>query len=312
LQCGSGKLDLNSGETDLVTSEAHAQQSKLDARAKDRVMVKVTSKSCHRMLLLPDHAFLWSLEGTTREPARGVLALISESLHAFYLTGGTRFQLGLVQIMPDLHDMGYRPLRPKALCEHGFQKVMCKAFVRLIKQTLVPMALLNVVHADIRSRYHETANVLCHKDNCSMRLIDLDSLMEIRFLEKIPEDQRTISRENGEFSKWISCALEFVCLQAICVVSAWGVGKEMQLMSPNARSEAEKELDTEYVIRTYLVDKVWGGTEPTFAVDESRKLYFAKPDCDACSFVLGEVRPFLERFLGEPPDELAAMLELDY
>jgi hypothetical protein len=172
LQCGSGEPDSNVDQME-------------DARAKDRVMVKVTSKSCHRMLLLPDHAFLWSLEGSARETARGVLALISGSLHAFYLTG-IRFQLGLVQIMPDLHDMGYRPLRPKELCEQGCQKRMCKAFVRLMKQTLVPMALLNVVHADIRPRYHETANILCHKDNFTMRVIDLDSLMEFRYLAKIP------------------------------------------------------------------------------------------------------------------------------
>jgi hypothetical protein len=184
--------------------------------------------------------------------------------------------------------------------------------VRLIKQTLVPLALLNIVHADVRSRYRETANVLCHKDNFTLRLIDLDSLMEYRYLEKIPEDQRTISRENGEYSKWITCALEFVCLQAICVVSAWRVGKDMVLMSPKARAEAEKELETECVIRTYLVDKVWGGTKPPLAAEKSRKVYFSKPDCVACSFVLGEVRPFLEQFLGEPPDELTAMLELDY
>jgi hypothetical protein len=86
----------------------------------------------------------------------------------------------------------------------------------------------------------------------------------------------------------------------------------MVMMSPKARSEAEKELNTEYVIKKYLVDKVWGGTAPTFAGDNRRNLYFSKPDCDDCSFVLGEVRPFLERFLGEPPDELAAMLKLDY
>jgi hypothetical protein len=280
-------------------SEAPPVEAKASAReAQDRVMVKVTSKACHSTLLLPAHGLLWNLDSYPHVPGHAgrVLNLVSGSLHAIYNVDD--LDSGLVQLMPDLQAAGYLPLRPKLLERQGRLSDMCQAFERLVGETLVPLALLGAVHADLRAGYLETANVLCHKDDLTLRLIDLDSLLMFESRKNLLKDPRIISPKNGKFAAGIKSAVEFVCLQAVCIATAWLQGKRMDSTADvDVRSKLEEEqLTTETIMEQYLVERVGRGA----SVDrDARKAYFSIPDSDACAFVLGEVRPILRNLLGE-------------
>lgn len=174
------------------------------------------------------------------------------------------------------------------------------AFERLIENTLVPLALLGAIHVDLRAGYLETANVLCHKDDLNMRLIDFDSLMAFENLARLVEDPRIISPENGAFAAGIKSALEFVRLQSVCVATAWLIGKRIDsTKDEKVRSKLEKELKTETIIEQYLVKTV--GLGPNIDSD-ARKAHFSIPDDRACAFVLRAVRPILKELLGASPD----------
>lgn len=104
---------VESPPAEAIAPPMHSRASEAGIQAKDKVMVKVTSKACHRMLLLPGEGLLWNHDLYHHSPefVRRVLGLVSGSLHAIYKVGG--LNNGLVQLMPDLQADGYLPLRPQ-------------------------------------------------------------------------------------------------------------------------------------------------------------------------------------------------------
>jgi hypothetical protein len=278
--------------------------------AMQSVLVKVTSKACHAMLVQEDNAFLWNLSKFPPDLVSNVLGLISGSLHAIYLWRIGLAKYGLIQLMPDLRSegYGYRSLRPRELVENGHLEGMCQAFVRLIEGTLVPLALQNVVHTDIRSSYSHTFNLLFCAKSRTMRLIDLDSLMHVDDLAKLPKDRRIVSPGNGAFSRSISSAFEFVCLQAICVATSWLKGKDLArkvdelgaTADPAVVSELEAEtaadLDTEAIIRSYVKNHLRREhVENGEAGGVARIKYFEEGRSNPVSFVLSQVSPLLHQ-----------------
>jgi hypothetical protein len=293
-------------EDDKTEEVLEPPLSDANAPAENRVMVKVTSMACHGMLVLPDYALLWNMSDLNLDVARGVLSLISRSLHASHVVKVKKIKRGLIQLMPDLQATGYCPLSPKMLVKEGFQRRLCKAFRLFILETLVPLALLGVVHGDIRPAYNLTYNVLYCNDQCAMRMIDLDSLIEFKNVGRIPRDKRIVSPENGRYSLDISSALEFVCLQVICIATVWRDGRKQENVSKakgptgNEEGEAEDYRDTEVIIRNYLINTIGDDvfeTPENRSGGNARTRYFSKSREKACSFVLSEVQPLLDEFL---------------
>jgi hypothetical protein len=189
---------------------------------------------------------LWGLAGTSRG-SKKFLELISGSLHAVYVIPG---QHGLVQLMPDLSHEGFALLRPKDLGSGSSLRKMCRAFIGLVVNTLIPLALEGVVHADLRPGFDRTANIMYNKRAGTMRLIDMDSLL--LFINWGPaltkEDKRILSKANGDASALISTPLMFVLMQTVCVATAWLQGKL-------DRTKVQQNVNTDEIIESYLHDK---------------------------------------------------------
>jgi hypothetical protein len=94
-----------------------------------------------------------------------------------------------------------------------------KAFSDLVKKVLLPMANLNVIHADIRPGWKQTSNILCqcHPNNASieLRLIDLESLM--KFSRMSTGDGRCMTTSLDE----IKSAHQFLWWQVMHVAYIW-------------------------------------------------------------------------------------------
>jgi hypothetical protein len=282
-------VEVRGGEAKIPAKEKPEMAGgiELAEAAEQHVLVKVTSKSCHAMLVQEDNAFLWNLSMFDPDLVSNALDLISGSLHAIYLWRIGLAKYGLVQLMPDLRSEGhrYRSLRPRELIENGHLEGMCQAFVRLIEETLVPLALQNVVHTDIRSSYGHTFNLLFCETHRTMRLIDLDSLMHVEHVAKLPKDSRIVSPKNGAFSRSISSAFEFVCLHN---------GGTDPVVMGELEAETAADLDTEVIIRNFLKENL--GREHVENGETggvARIEFFEEGQRDPVSFVLCQVLPLL-------------------
>ena len=80
------------------------------------------------------------------------MTVVGEVLIAAYRTDS-----GMVTIMHDLTNSGYKILKPK---EEADLYVLWEAFSVLVKSVLVPMADARIIHPDIRPGWDDTANIL--------------------------------------------------------------------------------------------------------------------------------------------------------
>jgi hypothetical protein len=172
--------------------------------------------------------------------------------------------------MPNFKEMGYIPVCPANVVE---KVQMCQAFRSLLEGTLLPLAQIGIIHADLRAGYGTTANILYHPNEHVMRLIDLDSLMFFNEVKTLLKDKRLIAPKNGLQARQISSALEYVLLQAVCVASVW--------------SSRTNEVTTELIIESYWKERDRNGALKVLESKES-----------AGSHILGEfdklVAPFLK------------------
>jgi hypothetical protein len=187
------------------------------------VLIKVSSMSCFNLLVPPQSAYLYRIENDVFMLRQDFRDVLSRSLHGVYLPRG---QHGLVQLLPNLVEQGYRVLRPKDWLFEDTWSSLWDAFAKLVTGTLLPLARYDILHADLRAGYDVTSNVLYNPSSGgSMRIIDLDSLCYFNSLLGM-----TITRDKRNFkpdelpAKMRESALGFVLAQVMCVSEAWHGG----------------------------------------------------------------------------------------
>jgi hypothetical protein len=92
-------------------------------------------------------------------------------------------------------------------------------FEELVKEVLLPMAQLGIVHPDIRPGFDTTFNILCKMDEgdekASLKLIDFESLVLVNRWNAPEGDGRYIRFE----SNWD--ATTFLWWQCVCLAYSW-------------------------------------------------------------------------------------------
>ena len=126
------------------------------------IMVKVLSRAVHPQLLPPS-----SFDRAMSElRENGLLKPISDVLLAYHVRGGC-----LTTVMVDLRKQDYRPLFPKKF--EGRLEDLWTGFQNLVHKVLLPFAMQEVIHFDIRPGYDETSNILVKesKSGVCLRII---------------------------------------------------------------------------------------------------------------------------------------------
>jgi hypothetical protein len=188
------------------------------------VLVKVSSISCYGHFA-GERGFLYELpkNKSTLSPDTldEILRLLADSLYAVYVP---HKGVGVVQILPDLRTVGYVELRPeKQLLNLEQWKEAWDAFVKLVEDTLIPLAKQRLVHPDIRPGYEKTANLVFRGGSRKkMLMIDLDSLVEFSVCESLMEvhdqDKRLLSVSDAASFK---TPVEFVYGQVAFIAYSW-------------------------------------------------------------------------------------------
>jgi len=110
------------------------------------VVIKVSSLTVHKTLVLPyvtENAFLRSTDVSALEES--VLCLWRPS------------PISLVTVMRDLSVMGFYSLKPYLCVDFA---ALWSGFCDLVERVLLPLALKNVVHCDIRPGWDQTYNIM--------------------------------------------------------------------------------------------------------------------------------------------------------
>jgi hypothetical protein len=181
------------------------------------VLIKVSSTACFNLFIPNRGGYLYGLV-TDWEQSSVVRQALAESLHGVFVTQDGN---GLIQLLPNLTILGYTPLRPHQLLKSGGWESLWCAFTRLVNDVLIPFALSNLVHADIRVGYDESFNVLYNPAEASMRLIDLDSLCSLTALTMLPDvdDPRNVVLD--DLPAKMRTPQGFVLGQVICAGEVW-------------------------------------------------------------------------------------------
>jgi hypothetical protein len=181
------------------------------------VLIKVSSMACFNLFIPNRDGYLYGLDKAW-EQSLVVREALAQSLYGVFVTQDGN---GLIQLLPNLAILGYNPLRPQQLLESGGWEGLWCAFTQLVNEVLIPLALSEVVHADIRVGYDESFNILYNPSTASMRLIDLDSLCRFEALKKLPplNDLRNIRPD--ELPVKMRTPLGFVLGQVVCVGEVW-------------------------------------------------------------------------------------------
>jgi hypothetical protein len=125
---------------------------------------------------------------------------------------------GLITIMKDLSE-DYNILRPGA---HGVDLfTLWAAFIELLRNVLIPMANLDIIHPDIRPGYDETSNILCRIRKrkgtvAEMKIIDFESVLLFEHW-KVPSGAKSLYI--GTKPGWN--AKSFLWWQCVAVAYAW-------------------------------------------------------------------------------------------
>lgn len=152
-----------------------------DAELTDSCLVKVSCLSVHKTyvpLYLCDKA-LSLLHGACHK----LKEVISKVLLGYSSTN----DISLVLIMNDLRKDNFTVLNHKNVRFAGKLPELWKAFCYLVKSLLLPMAMEDVIHVDIRSTFNDTYNILCRyhpSHEIELCLIDFDSLILFSSLDK--------------------------------------------------------------------------------------------------------------------------------
>jgi hypothetical protein len=192
-----------------------------DEEEPQTVLFKVSSDSCFDLLIPSGAAYLRHLDEAQWMHADGaVRGALSRSLWGGYITPDGD---GLVQLLPNLQHGNYTGLSPRVLCEDDAsgRGALWRAFARLVREVLLPLARAGVVHSDVRAGFDVTSNLLHNPADESMRLIDLDSLCKFSRLERLPDvtDLKNISAQ--ELPAPLRSAMGFVLGQVICAAEVW-------------------------------------------------------------------------------------------
>jgi hypothetical protein len=207
---------------------------------KARVLVKVSSRTVHFLLIDPFNAYtaletiyikmkmarLVNAVGSRREKivsaeqlelAKTNAVLLEEISSVLYAAVPT--SAGMLTIMADLSAQGYTTL--SAAGHRGKISALWEGFEKLVKNVLLPMARMGIIHADIRPGYDETSNVLCTVEGegtaqakASLKLIDYESVVAISTW-RAPANGSYIENQLN----W--SATTFVWWQCLAIAHAW-------------------------------------------------------------------------------------------
>lgn len=206
----------------------------LTTESKDeQVLIKASSRTVHFFLVDPLSAYLalekicytdvtlmlgrhLTTSARNLRLAHSVLLQeIGSVLHAAILIGA-----GMVTIMAELSQQGFGSLSP--LNHSGKLSVLWDGFCNLVSNVLLPMAKLNIIHADIRPGYDETSNILCKierrgtsDEKAVMKLIDYESVVVISGWNA-PLNGSYIQKLSENWS-----ATTYVWWQCLAVAYAW-------------------------------------------------------------------------------------------
>jgi hypothetical protein len=157
---------------------------------------------------------------------------------------------GLITIMNDLSE-DYTTLRP---CDYEDDLVsVWTAYVELLRNVLIPMADLNIIHPDIRPGYDETSNILCKfeevqgKGVMMMKIIDFESLL-LFSQWAAPDGAQSlyIDRKVGPNAK------TFLWWQCVALAYAWKEGKTQKEMAACNLEELVKEFEKKRSLHPWL------------------------------------------------------------
>jgi hypothetical protein len=185
------------------------------------VVVKVSSKAVHNILSDPlkAHAAMQDLK------QKGQPEMMKEIGSVLY--AAVKMGAGVVTIMADLSQQGYKTLKPD-IDDGSSLPAMWAGFADLVETVLLPMAAMAIIHPDIRPGYDVTFNILCKREEddggamsrkASMKLIDYESLVDV--------DEWTVPMVNDELDgrflpvmgKWD--ATTYVWWQCVFVAYVW-------------------------------------------------------------------------------------------
>jgi hypothetical protein len=233
------KLNVSQGELFAGSLNLHAINFKgtfatfFDKALKNsvKVIVKVSSVAVHFWLVDPSHAFSALKEiQLTIAGSRAVEPLTPEKIKRMnacavlqaeissVVYAAVRTNAGILTIMSDLSDE-YNTLSAKA--HRDKVSVLWEGFRHLVNNVLLPLASMQIVHADIRPGFDETSNVLLAfggeptGSTASLKLIDYESLVGIMDWRAPSEKGNYIQRQ----SAWT--ATTFVWWQCLAVAYAW-------------------------------------------------------------------------------------------
>jgi hypothetical protein len=189
------------------------------------IIVKVSSRAVHPQLLPPS-----SFDRAMSElRENGLLKPISDVLLAYHVRGGC-----LTTVMVDLRKQDYRPLFPKKF--EGRLEDLWTGFQNLVHKVLLPFALQEVIHFDIRPGYDETSNIMVKESKkrslfthhfaaqYEMRVIDLDGLVRFEDLRASVPDLRYIPVDDHDDSiRGIDDAFSFLWWQLFLVGYTWAL-----------------------------------------------------------------------------------------
>jgi hypothetical protein len=165
-------------------------------------IVKVSCASVHNYYVHPSEC-KDALNNLFYEGSTKLKEKISEVLLGYCYTGKT-----VISVMKDLRT-GDKPFKLLELRSFRGRKryKLWKAFRRLVKSLLLPMADANVIHLDIRSSSEFTYNILVYEDvnevDCKLQLIDFDSVV-------LYSDANSVDDEGQSNAIWWNKVAELV------------------------------------------------------------------------------------------------------
>jgi hypothetical protein len=123
----------------------------------------------------------------------------------------------------------------KALCPSTYEDdlpSLWKAFIELLRNVLIPMANLRIIHPDIRPGYDETSNILFKfsevdkSKGAVMQLIDFESISQLEsWVSPSGSEALYISKQDDWNAK------TFLWWQCLAVACAWKLGHAQKTMA---------------------------------------------------------------------------------
>jgi hypothetical protein len=135
---------------------------------------------------------------------------------------------GLITIMKDLSE-DYDTLRPSQY--ENDLPCLWAAFIELLRNVLIPMANLEVIHPDIRPGYDETSNILCKFKKGKgrfpvMKIIDFESILLVdQWTAPVGAQSLYIRSKKGWNAK------NFLWWQCVALAYAWKNGTTQKEMA---------------------------------------------------------------------------------